>query len=52
MPYDRQMAIHPLGAALSFKADDPVEAALQGAFLAAISLKFDHQLSSKPKRRA
>jgi hypothetical protein len=44
-----KMAIHPLGAALSFKADDPVEAALQGAFLAAISLKFDHQLSSKPK---
>jgi hypothetical protein len=26
--------------------------ALQGALLAAISLKFDHQLSSKPKRRA
>jgi hypothetical protein len=47
-----KMAIHPLGAALNFKADDPVEAALQGAFLAAISLKFDHQLSSKPKRRA
>ena len=47
-----KMAIHPLGAALSFKADDPVEAALQGAFLAAISLKFDHQLSSKPKLRA
>ena len=47
-----KMAIHPLGAALSFKADDPVEAALQGAFLAAISLKFDQQLSSKPKRRA
>jgi hypothetical protein len=46
-----KMAIHPLGAALSFKADDPVEAALQGAFLAAISLKFDHQLSSKPKPR-
>jgi 4-diphosphocytidyl-2-C-methyl-D-erythritol kinase len=32
--------------------DDPVDAALQGAFLAAISLKFDHQLSSKPKLRA
>ena len=47
-----KMAIQPLGAALNFKADDPVEAALQGAFLAAISLKFDHQLSSKPKRRA
>ena len=47
-----KMAIHPLGAALNFKADDPVEAALQGAFLAAISLKFDHQLSSEPKRRA
>jgi hypothetical protein len=47
-----KMAIHPLGAALSFKADDPVEAALQGAFLAAISLKFDHQLSSKPKLSA
>ena len=31
-----KMAIHPLGAALSFKADDPVEAALQGALLAAI----------------
>jgi hypothetical protein len=46
-----KMATHPLGAALSFKADDPVEAALQGAFLAAISLKFDHQLSSKPKPR-
>jgi hypothetical protein len=45
-----KMAIHPLGAALSFKADDPVDAALQGAFLAAISLK-DDQLSSKPKRR-
>ncbi len=47
-----KMAIHPLGAALNFKADDPVEAALQGAFLAAISLKFDHELSSKPKLRA
>ena len=47
-----KMTIHPLGAALSFKADDPVEAALQGAFLAAISLKFGQQLSSKPKRRA
>ena len=44
-----KMAIHPLGAALNFKADDPVEAALQGAFLAAISLQFDHQLPSKPK---
>jgi hypothetical protein len=43
------MAIHPLGAALSFKADDPVDAALQSPLLAAISLKFDHQLSSKPK---
>jgi hypothetical protein len=47
-----KMAIHPLGAALSFKADDPVDAALQSAFLAAISLKFDQQLSSKPKPRA
>ena len=46
------MAIHPLGGALSFKADDPVEAALQGALFAAISLKFDYQLSSKPKRKA
>jgi hypothetical protein len=36
-PTIEKMAIHPLGAALSFKADDPVEAALQGAFLAAIS---------------
>ena len=44
-----KMAIHPLGAALNFRADDPVEAALQGAFLAAISLQFDHQLPSKPK---
>jgi hypothetical protein len=47
-----KMAIHPLGAALSFKADDPVDAALQSALLAAISLKFDQQLSSKPKARA
>ena len=47
-----KIAIHPLGAALSFKADDPVEAALQGALLAAISLKFDEQLSFKPKRSA
>jgi hypothetical protein len=46
-----KMAIHPLGAALSFRADDPVDAALQGAFLAAISFKFDDQLSSKPKPR-
>ena len=45
-----KMATHPFGAALSFKADDPVDAALQGAFLAAISLKFDHQLSSKPNQ--
>jgi hypothetical protein len=47
-----KMAINPLGAALSFKADDPVEVALQGAFLAAISLKFDHELSSKPKAKS
>jgi hypothetical protein len=46
-----KMSIHPLGASLSFKADDPVDAALQCAFLAAISLKFDEQLSSKPKPR-
>ena len=46
-----KMAIHPLGAALSFKADDPVDAPLQCALLAAISLKFDQQLSSKPKPR-
>jgi hypothetical protein len=46
-----KMATHPLGAALNFKADDPVAAALQNAFLAAISLKFDEQLSSKPKLR-
>ena len=46
-----KMAIHPLGAALNLKADDPVDAALQGAFLAAISLQFDQQLSSKPKPR-
>jgi hypothetical protein len=37
-----KMAVHPLGAALSFKADDQVDAALQCEFLAAISLKFDH----------
>jgi hypothetical protein len=49
--FSRKAAIHPLGAALSFKADDPVDAALQGAFLAAISLKFDDQLSSKPRPR-
>jgi hypothetical protein len=34
-----KMAIHPLGAALNFKADDPVDAALQNAFLAAIFLE-------------
>jgi hypothetical protein len=48
---DRQDGDPPLGAALNFKADDPVDAALQGAFLAAISFKFEHQLSSKPKPR-
>jgi hypothetical protein len=47
-----KMAIHPLGAALSFRADDPVDAALQSAFLAAISVKFDQQLPSKPKPRS
>jgi hypothetical protein len=46
---DRQDGEPPLSAALNFKADDPVEAALQGAFLAAISLQFDHQLPSKLK---
>jgi hypothetical protein len=29
-----KMAIHPLGAALSFRADDPADAALHSAFLA------------------
>jgi hypothetical protein len=47
-----KMAIHPLGAALSFRADHPVNAALQSAFLAAISVKFDEQLPSKPKPRS
>jgi hypothetical protein len=46
------MAIHPLGAALSFRADDPVDTALQSAFLAAISVQFDQQLPSKPKPRS
>jgi len=46
-----KMATHPLGAALSFRADDPVDGALQSAFLAAISVKFDQQLPSKPKPR-
>jgi hypothetical protein len=48
-----KMAIHPLGAALSFKTDDPVDAAAarRVLILAAISLKFDDQLSSKPKPR-
>jgi hypothetical protein len=36
---------------LNFSAGDPVDAALQSAFLAAVSLKFDHQLPSKPKAR-
>jgi hypothetical protein len=44
--------VGPLGAAFSFKADDPVDAPLQSAFLATISLKFDQQLSSKPKQRS
>jgi hypothetical protein len=50
-PTTDKMAVHPLGVALSFKANDPVDAALQSAFLAAISLKFDQQLPSKPNAR-
>ena len=50
---DRQDGDPPPGRGVELQsADDRVEAALQGAFLAAISLKFDHQLSSKPKLRA
>ena len=43
-------ATRKIGAALAFKAGElPVETALQTALIAAICLKFDEQLKSRPR---
>ena len=44
-----KMKIQTIGSALAFKAGDPVETALQTALIASICLKFDEQLTSRPR---
>ena len=48
-PVVETMKIQTIGSALAFKAGDPVETALQTALIAAICLKFDEQLTSRPR---
>ena len=49
-PVVEKMKIRTIGSALGFKAGDPVETALRTALIAAICLKFDDQLPSRPRR--
>jgi len=49
-PVVEKMKIQTIGSALAFKAGDPVETALRTALIAAICLKFDDQLPSRPRR--
>ena len=49
-PAVEKMKIRTIGSALAFKAGDPVETALRTALIAAICLKFDDQLPSRPRR--
>ena len=48
-PVVEKMKIQTIGSALAFKAGDPVETALQTALIASICLKFDEQLTSRPR---
>jgi hypothetical protein len=48
-PVVEKMRNQEIGAALAFKAGDAVETALQTALIAAICLKFDEQLTSRPR---
>jgi hypothetical protein len=45
-----KMKSQTIAAALTFKAGDAVETALRTALLAAIALKFDEQVTSRPRR--
>ena len=49
-PIVEKMKVQTIGSALAFKAVDPVETALRTALIAAICLKFDDQLPSRPRR--
>jgi hypothetical protein len=48
-PVVEKMAMQEIGAALAFKAGDPVETALRTALIAAICLKFDEELKYRPR---
>ena len=48
-PVVEKMRNQEIGAALAFKAGDAVETALQTALIAAICLKFDEQLTTRPR---
>ena len=48
-PVADKMATQTIGAALAFKAGDPVEMALRTAFIQAIGLKYDERLTSRPR---
>jgi hypothetical protein len=51
-PVAAKMATQTIGAALAFKAGDASEMALRTAFIQAIGLKYDDQLTSRPRARA
>jgi hypothetical protein len=44
-----KMKVREIGAALAFRAGDPVETSLRTALIAAICLKFDEQLTNRPR---
>ena len=48
-PVVEKMRNQEIGAALAFRAGDAVETALQTALIAAICLKFDEQLTTRPR---
>jgi hypothetical protein len=49
-PVVEKMRVQEIGAALAFKAGDPVKTALRTALIAAICLKFDDQLPHRPRK--
>ena len=48
-PVADRMRTQAIGAALAFRAGDPVEQALRAAFIEAVCLKFDDRLRSRPR---
>jgi hypothetical protein len=51
-PVVEKMASQEIAAALAFKAGDEIETALRAALIAAVALKYDQELPSRPRKRA